>query len=73
MAALPWAVPAVAVSVSPVTWIVLMVAVPLLVYSFVLLVRQDRHRRHRPHPGPEEGGRSFGDTTHWGGCGRPGS
>lgn len=44
-----------------------------VVYFFVLLFRQDEQRRHRPHPGPEEGGDSFGDTTHWGGMGRPGT
>jgi hypothetical protein len=62
-----------AIRVSAVTWVVLAVALPLIVFFGVLLVRQDRHRRHRPHPRPEEGGRSFGDTTHWGGFGRPGT
>ena len=36
------------------------------------LWRMDEDRRQRPHPDRESGGASFGDTTHWGGWGRPG-
>lgn len=58
---------------SPITWFVVAVGLPFIAYFILLLVREDRYRRDRPHPSPEEGGRSFGDTTHWGGFGRPGS
>ena len=57
---------------------VLFVVGVVLIVFFVIwcvqqLIAQDRWRRDRPHPTPEEGGRSFGDTTHWGGWGRPGT
>jgi hypothetical protein len=62
----------------PVAWIdvAFLISVALIVvfaaWCIRALVRQDRWRRKRPHPTPEEGGRSFGDATHWGGWGRPG-
>ena len=53
----------------------------LLIFAGALLLvsplirslwRMDEERRRRPHPDRSEGGASFGDTTHWGGWGRPG-
>ena len=54
-------------------WFIIALALPVITFFFALLMRQDRKRRHRPHPWPEEGGDSFGDTSHWGGYGRPGT
>ena len=53
--------------------LILTFAATIIVTFGRLLWREDEAVRGRVHPGPDEGGRSFGDTTHWGGTGRPGS
>ena len=53
--------------------LILSFAATIIIVFGRLLWREDEAARTRPHPGPDEGGRSFGDTTHWGGMGRPGS
>jgi hypothetical protein len=53
-------------------WIVAALVVLLFVQLILVLGRRDKKRTQRPHPKPEEGGDSFGDTTHWGGLGKGG-
>ena len=53
--------------------LILSFAATIIIVFGRLLWREDEAVRAREHPGPDEGGRSFGDTTHWGGMGRPGS
>jgi hypothetical protein len=54
-------------------WLVLLLCLRVIVHFLVLIAREDRERIHRPHPTRDEGGGSFGDTSYWGGSGRPGS
>ncbi len=52
--------------------VLFVLAIVAIAWMIRALYRQDHWRRRRPHKTPEEGGRSFGDTRHWGGWGRPG-
>jgi hypothetical protein len=53
-------------------WLITVLVVLVAVQLVLVLGRRDKKRKQRPHPRPEEGGDSFGDTTHWGGLGKPG-
>lgn len=53
-------------------WLITGLVVLMLVQLVLILGRRDKRRVQRRRPKPEEGGDSFGDTTHWGGLGKPG-